>query len=388
MPALNIVMLLSNSFRPDPRPMKEAMALQEAGHRVQLYAWDRECRYPREELFQGISIRRIAMKGAYGKGLAQLPGFAWFWLQTFRKVMSNSVDVIHCHDLDTLPLGWLCAKLKRCRLVFDAHIPFPDRVSRLADRSRSTAAFVWMLRRLERSLGARADLLLTDSDLMVERFHELGIPGAKVILNVPPLDFIDPAKRPPPEGELTIVRIGLMSRSMGYGVDATLDAFEMLLDEGHNLKLVLAGNITPASYKEEIEARIADLGDRISFSEFIPYSQVMDWYQMGHISLVLYDLDKRGFNWRGNPTKLFEAFAACMPVVVCSNASINELVAKKQAGVLVDGSAESIATGLRTLILDPELRQTMGNAGRKLFEERYNWSIEAERLQHYYQTLA
>ena len=45
-----IRMLLSNAFRPDPRVLKEARSLAEAGYEVTVIAWDREGKYPAAEL--------------------------------------------------------------------------------------------------------------------------------------------------------------------------------------------------------------------------------------------------------------------------------------------------------------------------------------------------
>jgi hypothetical protein len=41
-----IVMLLSNAFLPDPRVLKEARSLTNAGYDVTVIAWDREGTYP------------------------------------------------------------------------------------------------------------------------------------------------------------------------------------------------------------------------------------------------------------------------------------------------------------------------------------------------------
>jgi hypothetical protein len=45
----NVIMLLSNAFRPDPRVLKEANGLAEAGYNIYLICWDRKGEFPEVE---------------------------------------------------------------------------------------------------------------------------------------------------------------------------------------------------------------------------------------------------------------------------------------------------------------------------------------------------
>jgi glycosyltransferase involved in cell wall biosynthesis len=377
---MRVLMLLTNPFRPDPRPLKEARALVGAGNEVTILAWDREMRFPKEETVDGIKVSRIAWKGSYGRGIAQIPGFAYFWFRVLFRLLTWKYDVVHCHDLDTLPLGWLIGRLRRKRIVFDSHIPFPDRVARLEENSRVTRILVRILEMTERLLAKRADILLTDSEKMVERFRNMGVKRGFEILNVPPAGFADTVTKKD-NGPVIIGRIGLMSRDMGHGVDDTLDAFEQLLEEGHDVRLALLGNITPSSYKEEISARIERLGDRATFSDFIPYSEVMEWYSRLDISVIFYDMRIHRCMYRpGYPTKLFESMAAGIPIVLRSNDHAQQLLLDNECGLVVGYELDGIVDALRKLVKDPELRARYGANGRRMFEGRYNWTVEGERL--------
>ncbi len=56
---LRVAMLLSNAFRPDPRVLKEAQTLAQAGYDVTVVAWDREGKFPPEERVGGLGVRRV-----------------------------------------------------------------------------------------------------------------------------------------------------------------------------------------------------------------------------------------------------------------------------------------------------------------------------------------
>jgi glycosyltransferase involved in cell wall biosynthesis len=367
--------------------MKEAMALIGAGYSVTILAWDREQRFPKEEWIEGIKVSRIAWKGTYGRGIAQIPGFAYFWIRVILRLLSWKYDIIHCHDLDTLPLGMAVGRLRKKKVVFDSHIPFPDRVARHELDSRATQWLVKGLEFVERKLAKRADILLTDSMKMVERFHGLGVKRAFEILNVPPRQFVEPDKTPH-EGPVVIGRIGLMSEDMGHGVDDTLDAFEQLLEEGHDVRLALLGNMTPASYQVEITERINRLGDRVDFSDFLPYDEVMKWYKRLDISLIFYDLRIHRCMYKlGYPTKLFESLAAGIPIVIRSTEHAHKIVLEAECGETVGHDLPQIVDTLRKLITNPDLRERYGHNGRELFERRYNWTEEGKRLVRAYAEL-
>ena len=68
------LMLLTNPFLPDPRPLKEAKILIKYGYTVDVIAWDRDSTadYPQKENISGIHVKRICKFGGYGKGLSSL----------------------------------------------------------------------------------------------------------------------------------------------------------------------------------------------------------------------------------------------------------------------------------------------------------------------------
>ena len=364
----------------DTRTLNEARALVGASNEVTVLAWDRKRIRPKEEVVDGVRVCWIGRKETYGRGAAQIPGFASFWFRALFRLLTWECDVIQCENLDALPFGWFAARLRGKRLVFDAHIPYPDRVARLEQRSRLIRIVVPILEIMERTLAKRADILLTDSEKMVERFKSMGVKKAFEILNVPEADFSYTAKKDG-TGPVTVGRIGLISRDMGQGADDTIDAFEQLLDDGYDVRLVLIGDMTPGSYKDELTARLRRFGDRVTFSDYVPYSQVIEWYGKLDISLILYDMRVHRCMYRlGYPTKLFESMAAGVPIVLRSNDHAQQLLLDNDCGLVVGYALDSIVDALRKLIEDPQLRARYGANGRRMFEQRYNWAIESQRL--------
>jgi glycosyltransferase involved in cell wall biosynthesis len=70
-----------------------------------------------------------------------------------------------------------------------------------------------------------------------------------------------------------------------------------------------------------------------------------------------------------------EAGAARLPVVAVAEGGLRESVIHDVNGLLAPSNAEPFAAALQSLLVDPPRRQRLGDAGRKLVEER--WSLTA-----------
>src|SRR5579864_2662643 len=116
-----VLMLLTNAYDPDPRVRQEALALIGMGCRVRLLAWDRDSKAPAVECPEGIEIERFFLPSKHGRGTTQAFFYAWLYVKMLRRGWRTRFDVIHCHDLDTLPVGFVLGKLKRKPIVYDAH---------------------------------------------------------------------------------------------------------------------------------------------------------------------------------------------------------------------------------------------------------------------------
>ncbi|MGC8539907.1 MAG: glycosyltransferase family 4 protein, partial [Phycisphaerae bacterium] len=69
---------------------------------------------------------------------------------------------------------------------------------------------------------------------------------------------------------------------------------------------------------------------------------------------------------------LIEAMALGKPVIAAAAGGPLEIVADGETGLLFEpGNAESLAQAIKRLLADPELRQRMGEAGRKRYEEHF-----------------
>src|SRR4030042_5588982 len=84
-----VLMLLTNAFEPDPRVHQEALSLIQNGYDVSLLCWDRDRKFPPEEVIDGIKIERIYVRSPHGGGATQVPFLLLFWLKTYGRAISR-----------------------------------------------------------------------------------------------------------------------------------------------------------------------------------------------------------------------------------------------------------------------------------------------------------
>ncbi|HTD81152.1 MAG TPA: glycosyltransferase, partial [Thermoplasmata archaeon] len=121
---MRILMFVSNDVVHDPRVLKEARALIAAGHDVTAIGWDRAGSLPGTEERAGLEIHRVRTSGSMRllwKDLFRNP--VW-WRRAVHIARGLPFDAIHCHDLDTLPIGDRLKELTGRPLVYDAHEVF------------------------------------------------------------------------------------------------------------------------------------------------------------------------------------------------------------------------------------------------------------------------
>jgi glycosyltransferase involved in cell wall biosynthesis len=93
----HIAMVVTNACAPDPRVERHARWLVEEGHTVDIFAWDREMRYPALENRHGYRIHRKQ----YGWTKKAGPIRTWFRKKKFISSLKIKADLLILNDTDT-----------------------------------------------------------------------------------------------------------------------------------------------------------------------------------------------------------------------------------------------------------------------------------------------
>ncbi len=369
-----ILMAVTTPFEPDPRVYKEARTLTEAGHRVTVCAWDRELRYRAAEQIDGVEVLRYRQRSQLGGRFRQLPGFLGFYRFVWRTLCERNYQLLHCHDLDTMPLG-IAASMRGMPVIFDAHEP--------EYYAAYPAPWPALFRGLERLSARFAQWVLVTNDLQLKKYRRWGFSRVSLIRNVPPARFAREARlRQRTAAPLTVGRIGFIKK--GVGVEELFEALARLRSDGYDVRGLLVGKVHP-DIRPELQALLAG-APYVQYVGDVRYNDVPSWYAHVDVAVAMYTRTEE--HRLITPTKVLESLVAGVPVIASPVGDVVELQAR-YGGIVVlqDGTSRALADAIRQFASDPgklaSFRKATERARRELVWEQ----MEGKLLMAYDQVL-
>jgi len=373
-----VLMLLTNAFEPDPRVHQEALSLIQNGYDITLLCWDRDCKFLHEEVIDGIKIERICVHSTHGRGSAQVPFLLLFWLKAYRRVISRNFNIVHCHDFDTLPLGFLLAKWKKAKLIYDAHESYTDMLTNLP------GWFKKVVNRMENFLLRRVDLLVTVGEVLREALEKRGARRGCVVGN-----WKDPSKFEFLPEVLEEARQHLhisngrlvISFIANLGKERQLTQLIEAVKETPSVTLVVGGDGPCRGVVEEAARKYSN----IIYLGYVHPSKVPLYTAISDI--IFYGFDPSNPNSKFSaPNKLFEALAAGKAVLTGDFGEIGRIVKETKCGIFVSNYSiaeiKKTLTGLKAETLDPFKENAYRHAISK-----YNWENASLILLSQYHSL-
>lgn len=284
------------------------------------------------------------------------------------KALAVNADIYHIHDPELLVLG---NKLKKNGkiVIFDSHEDVPLQIYEKEWIPTPLKGIVSKIyAKYENHSIKKYDAIITVTPHLVERFIKIN-PKTVLITNYPRVDKNENIIRKP-EGYICFT--GGIDESWNH--DKILSA----LEETESVKYLLAGR-ADEDYLNKIMKYPA--WDKVHYIGLVPHNEVKAIHSKSFAGMALnYSLQAMKFGTLGN-TKLFEYMEAKLPVI-CSNYDIwEQIVDRNQCGICINPqNISDIINAIKYLQNNPEDAAMMGENGRRLVLEKYNWEIEEEKL--------
>lgn len=176
--------------------------------------------------------------------------------------------------------------------------------------------------------------------------------------------------------EIVIGAVGRLSAEKGF--DLLIQAIGHLIEAGHPLRLVIAGE---GDARESLEKLIGEQSAPDRFELLGHRNDIPDLMQaMDVFALSSYR--------EGLPNVVLEAMAFGTPVVSTKVAGIPRLIQHQQTGVLVDAGNElELREALALLIEQPEFREKLATQGRQKIEQDFSFRSRMEQVAALYDKL-
>lgn len=238
-----------------------------------------------------------------------------------------------------------------------------------------------------------ASRLASTSSCMAEQLRKvMGDPGLEVFITpfgvdvevFSPLDLAE-------KDNDTILLGNIKMLKPKYGIAEFVKAVELLLcnlkekqreDLTRKIKVDIYGD---GEQREELEKMIYNrkLGEVVCLKGRVPNTMVPLILSEFDVFCATSMLDSESFG-----VAVVEAMAMGVPVVATDVDGFKEVVENGETGIIVErGNVQKIAEALERLICDKELRNEMGNRGRKRVENFFNFEKNVDTMENIYREM-
>lgn len=292
-------------------------------------------------------------------------------------------DAIHCHDLDTLPIGSeiRAAMCPNAKLIYDSHELFPHQFP--------TGRYQRYWSRVETDYVNGADLVITVNESIARALtHFYGIDRPEVIYN----SYGTPQRHEPLD-ETTFLRhfcartdcfrvIFQGNMVVEKNVEALLRAFRILPE---TTQLFLLGGGPMWDPLHMLRDRLGL--QNVFFGAWVEQEQLLSYVKQAHMGVIPYVGDELLNNRYCTPNKLFEFIEAEIPICASDLPELRRIVkGYRLGGVYAMHDPESIAKA----IAECRDRYAMGEftrAAQRAAREAFSWRRQGAKLVALYDRL-
>ena len=276
--------------------------------------------------------------------------------------------------------GRWTALVRRTPFVFEVRDLWPDAILQ-SGVGKEGSLFARVLEAISRYLYRRADLnvVVTSAFERVLR-TDYGIDPSKLTVIENGVD-IEPFEEAAPfvdrwdVGDRFVVSF-MGTIGLAHGLQTVLDAAELLRETEPDVVFVIAGE---GAELETLRRRAAESGaSNVIFTGGLDRNEVFSFLGRADVALVLLK-DVHVFR-TVLPTKLLEAMAAGLPIVLGVKGQALEILEAAEAGIgITPESAAELAEAVVKLKAEPELRARLGTSGRDFIKKNLTRAESARR---------
>ena len=368
-----VISIVLNNFTNDSRVLKEAISLQKGGYDITVIALHENSLAQRETI-NGVSVHRIKLKSRDWGRIKIVQVLKYIELISILIKEYREIDIIHCNDLETLPLGVVLKKFnKNMKIVYDAH-EYETETHYLKGIQKKIA------KKLEKMLISSADAVFTVSDKIAQEYVRLyTIPKPALVLNTPPLKEIN--------------KQDIFRDKFDISKDETIFLYQGALNKGRGVEMILEtfknsekGVVVFMGYGllEPLIREYSAKYNTIFFHEAVAPDIVLNYTSSADFGLSLIEDSCLSYRYC-LPNKMFEYMMVGIAVIVSDLPEMRRVVEEYQVGVV---AKENTQDGLKEAIMEAiELDKEALKKNIDFAKGIYNWQEQEKILLKVYNEL-
>lgn len=306
------------------------------------------------------------------------------WVRLLVRAVRSGADVYILHDPELLPIGILIGFLTGRPVIYDVHEDFPSSIEYKQWIPRVLRKPVSLIYQQFEKISV--DLLhgiITADDGVASQF-----PRAKrslVLYNFPPKELFEKTdSKSYLQREFDIVYAGTFSH---FDLNAIFEIASKLKERQCHVNWCIIGRGEKGQQELiETELTLRSLRNNFHFTGQLDHAQVAQYLWNSKIGIVpARSLKKYSKNI---PMKMFEYMSCALPFVATDLPPTRKFVGETGCAFLVEpANMEAYVDKLEHLLRKPKQAESMGQVGKKLVDERYNWESEKKKLLDFFEGL-
>lgn len=348
--------------------VKECRSLVSAGYRVSLIVADGEG----NEFKSGLQICDVGRE----------PGRLRRMTITSRRMLARCLevdaDIYHLHDPELLAISGSLRRAGKV-VIFDAH---EDGPAQILGKSYLHPVFRRFLSKVYGAYEARVcrnvDAVVTATSFIRDKFVRIN-PRSVDINNYPLLDELFSSESDRDGRKNQVCYVGGISEHRGIR-----DVVEAMGRAQSGASLKLCGRFAEKSDESEVKTHPG--WKHVDEAGWLERGDIRDVLRDSVAGLVTFHPLPNHVD--AQPNKMFEYMSAAVPVIASDFPLWREIVEGNDCGICVNPQQpQAIADAIDFLVRNPDRARQMGANGWQAVQERYNWSIEEQKLFDLYEQL-
>ncbi len=375
-----VLMFVLNELVFDSRVLKTANSLS-AGYDVLVVGvWLRKADIDEEAARKEWPFRMAWVDlGRFGDLPRNTVGYALRYGKIFREIRKLGLDfepdIIHAHELSTLPIGRALQRATGAALIYDAHELYRDMANRASRYWRLMAGW-------EKRLMAKCDAIIAcNSDRSRIMHEEYGAPFLPTVIHNMPLrqECVSSSLLQEKTGSLEagLTRLVLYQGviMVGRGLESLPRA---LVDLPPHIGIVLIGG-GDEEFKQQLGRLAVELGvqDRFFLLPPVLQTELFPYTCSADAGIVIYQNTCRN-NYFCAPNKLYEYCAAGLPMVGADLPPIRAYVEDNEVGTVFDPDDPASLVRAINKVCGDDLVHRRYRKNCLAAASRFNWEARSE----------
>lgn len=293
------------------------------------------------------------------------------------KTRNSEIDIIHCHDTLVLPIGYLLKKIKKSKLIYDAH--------ELESKKNGQTNFMsWGTLFIEKKCWKSVDLLISVSESILGWYEKnLGNKKKVLILNSPEISDSDKSINKPklykkkyfhnfygiPHQTIIFLYLGFFTS--GRGIEKIINAFNSDKISSH-VVFVGFGDM------KDIILLASKNNNKIHYHKAVKHDDVVDISRNADVGLCLIENISLS-DYYCLPNKLFEYAFSGLPVLASDFPELNNVISKFELGFCCENKSSAIEKAIKKIENNP-VAEINSNLSELSWEAQGKKLISAYRM--------